>query len=177
MNLIVNAQGKINQESGQFSEPEDAARKKETLEELSKMKLNFEALLRLYGSSVNPASLTGIVSKFSFDSNQEVNRELMENKQYMDEIQEYFNEVKENEARDIRSNLFPNIHQANKERMRVMEEVVATFSLFFQVYEKLKLNPEPEELRNKYVAIGNEKILKYLTLQYISRKELLNRIK
>lgn len=58
-----------------------------------------------------------------------------------------------------------------------MDEVIATFSCIFDVYAKRKSKPKPEELQSGYVQVGNPKILEYLTLEYLARKELMNRIK
>lgn len=69
------------------------------------------------------------------------------------------------------------VQQIVRERINVMQEVIATYSCIYEVYAKMKSKPEPEELRNKYVQIGNQKILDYLTLLYLSRKELMNRVK
>ena len=51
-----------------------------------------------------------------------------------------------------------------------MEEVLSTYSCIFKVYAEVKTKQEPEELKNKNVQVGNQKILDYLTLLYISRK-------
>lgn len=78
----MHAEGQIHkereshQEKGLFEDGESLNKKKEALAELARMKINFEALMRCYDTLVYKPSLSGLISELSFESRQEVKKQI-----------------------------------------------------------------------------------------------------